>query len=232
MAKLPNFLVIIRSEKLSGKGQGRGCLGVRKKERFVLGKRTFRSQKSKHFVLRIIKELIILLKNGDEKAFTTLYRLYWSKVYNFSRLYLSSITEVEEVVQEVFVKVWETRDFLRADDNFKGYLFIITRNLIFNQFRKSFNENAYKLTVLSAAMDYYDMEDELSAADLKEFIKRMVGGLPPRQQEVFKMSRDEHLTYKEIATRLNISEKTVERHINEAIKFLKKNIMLYLIFIF
>ena len=168
----------------------------------------------------------------DEKAFTTLYRLYWSKVYNFSRLYLSSITEVEEVVQEVFVKVWETRDFLRADDNFKGYLFIITRNLIFNQFRKSFNENAYKLTVLSAAMDYYDMEDELSAADLKEFIKRMVGGLPPRQQEVFKMSRDEHLTYKEIATRLNISEKTVERHINEAIKFLKKNIMLYLIFIF
>lgn len=170
------------------------------------------------------KELIILLKNGDEKAFTTLYRLYWSKVYNFSRLYLSSITEVEEVVQEVFVKVWETRDFLRADDNFKGYLFIITRNLIFNQF--------HKLTVLSAAMDYYDMEDELSAADLKEFIKRMVGGLPPRQQEVFKMSRDEHLTYKEIATRLNISEKTVERHINEAIKFLKKNIMLYLIFIF
>ena len=150
----------------------------------------------------------------------------------------------------MFVKVWETRDFLRADDNFKGYLFIITRNLIFNQFRKSFNENAYKLTVLSAAMDYYDMEDELSAADdktislrsrdngdegaidLKEFIKRMVGELPPRQQEVFKMSRDEHLTYKEIATRLNISEKTVERHINEAIKFLKKNIMLYLIFIF
>ena len=54
MAKLPNFLVIIRSEKLSGKGQGRG-VGVRKKERFVLGKRTFRSQKSKHFVLRIIQ---------------------------------------------------------------------------------------------------------------------------------------------------------------------------------
>ena len=56
MARLPNFLVIIRSEKLSGKGQGRG-VGVRKKERFVLGKRTFRSQKSKHFVLRIILAL-------------------------------------------------------------------------------------------------------------------------------------------------------------------------------
>lgn len=63
MARLPNFLVIIRSEKLSGKGQGRGCLGVRKKERFVLGKRTFRSQKSKHFVLRIIN---LEGKVGDE----------------------------------------------------------------------------------------------------------------------------------------------------------------------
>ena len=61
MARLPNFLVIIRSEKLSGKGQGRGCLGVRKKERFVLGKRTFRSQKSKHFVLRIINNLVKVL---------------------------------------------------------------------------------------------------------------------------------------------------------------------------
>lgn len=178
------------------------------------------------------KELIILLKQGDEKAFTTLYRKYWPKVYNFSRLYLSSTTEVEEVVQEVFVKLWEARFFLREEDSFQGFLFIITRNLIFNQFRKSFNENAYKLTILSSAMSYYDIEDELSAADLQEFIKKIVQELPPRQQEVFNLSRNEHLSYKEIAIRLNISEKTVERHINEAIKFLKKNIMLYLIFIF
>lgn len=178
------------------------------------------------------KELIQLLSRGDEKAFTTLYRKYWPKVYNFSRLYLSSITEVEEVVQEVFVKVWETRYFLREDDNFKGFLFIITRNLIFNQFRKSFNENAYKLTVLASAMPYYDIEDELSAADLQEFIQKMILELPPRQQEVFHLSRNEHLPYKEIAIRLNITEKTVERHINEALRFLKKNLMLYLIFIF
>lgn len=178
------------------------------------------------------QELIKLLREGDEKAFTALYRKYWPKVYNFSRLYLSSITEIEEVVQEVFVKVWETRDFLHDDDNFKGFLFIITRNLIFNQFRKSFNENAYKLTVLYSALPYYDIEDELSAADLQEFIQKMILELPPRQQEVFNLSRNEHLTYKEIATRLSISEKTVERHINEAIKFLKKNVMLYCIFVF
>ena len=120
------------------------------------------------------KELIILLKEGDEKAFTTLYRRYWSKVYNFSRLYLSSILEIEEVVQEVFVKVWESRSLLREDDNFKGFLFVITRNLVFNQFRRSFNENAYKLTVLSSIMPYYNLEEELTAADLQEFIEKMV----------------------------------------------------------
>lgn len=178
------------------------------------------------------KELIILLKEGDEKAFTTLYRRYWSKVYNFSRLYLSSILEIEEVVQEVFVKVWESRSLLREDDNFKGFLFVITRNLVFNQFRRSFNENAYKLTVLSSIMPYYNLEEELTAADLQEFIEKMVKELPPRQQEVFNLSRNAHLTYKEISIRLNISKKTVERHINEALKFLKKNIMFYLIFIF
>lgn len=178
------------------------------------------------------KELIILLKEGDEKAFTTLYRRYWSKVYNFSRLYLSSILESEEVVQEVFVKVWESRSLLREDDNFKGFLFVITRNLVFNQFRRSFNENAYKLTVLSSIMPYYNLEEELTAADLQEFIEKMVKELPPRQQEVFNLSRNAHLTYKEISIHLNISEKTVERHINEALKFLKKNIMFYLIFIF
>ena len=66
------------------------------------------------------KELIVQLKEGDEKAFTTLYRRYWPKVYNFSRLYLSSILEIEEVVQEVFVKVWESRTLLRGVVTSKG----------------------------------------------------------------------------------------------------------------
>lgn len=176
-------------------------------------------------------ELIMLLKDGNEGAFTTLYKRYWPKVYNFSRLYLSSVTEAEEVVQEVFVKLWEAREFLHEDGNLKGFLFIITRNLIFNQFRKSFNEDAYRLTVLNAAIPYYNMEDELSASDLQAFIQKMVLELPPRQQKVFNLSRNEHLSYKEIAEKLNISEKTVERHINEVLKVLRKHIILYFIFI-
>lgn len=177
------------------------------------------------------RELITSLKMGDEGAFTTLYKMYWPKVHNFSRLYLTSVSEVEEIVQEVFVKVWEARLFLKEDESFKGLLFIITRNIIFNQFRKSFNENAYKATVLNSAKTEYDIENEMEASDLKAYIKTLVSELTPRQKEIFELSREQHLSYKEISVRLCISEKTVERHINEALKYLRKNIYLFSVFL-
>lgn len=177
------------------------------------------------------KDLIALLKLGNEDAFTTLYNLYWAKVHNFSCLYITSDAEVEEVVQEVFVKLWEARSFIREDDSFKGFLFIITRNIIFNQFRKSFNETAYKMTVLNSIDDSYDIEDEMDASDLKIYIDKLINELPARQKEVFRLSREEHLSYREISDRLSISEKTVERHINEALKFLRKNIYLFIVFL-
>lgn len=177
------------------------------------------------------RELITSLKMGDEDAFTALYKIYWPKVHNFSRLYLTSVSEVEEIVQEVFVKVWEARLFLKEDESFKGLLFIITRNIIFNQFRKSFNENAYKTTVLNSANTEYDIENEMEASDLQAYITTLISELPPRQKEIFKMSREQHLSYKEISLRLNISEKTVERHINEALKYLRRNIYLLSIFL-
>lgn len=92
MARLPNFLVIIRSEKLSGKGQGRG-VGVRKKERFVLGKRTFRSQKSKHFVLRIINALV----EEDDKVFLISWGNYVDIGYSLQMIDPAANNKVTEL---------------------------------------------------------------------------------------------------------------------------------------
>ena len=91
------------------------------------------------------RELILLLKQGSKDAFTALYKQYWKQVYNFSRLYLTSADAAEEVVQEVFIKIWETREFLREDDHFKGLLFIITRNLIFNRHRMKISTKSRSL---------------------------------------------------------------------------------------
>ena len=160
-------------------------------------------------------ELILLLKQGSKDAFTALYKQYWKQVYNFSRLYLISADAAEEVVQEVF----------------KGLLFIITRNLIFNRHRKNVNEDFYKVTVLAALEEPYDVEEEIDAHNLQEYIDRLIDELPPRRREIFNLSRKEQKSYKEIALLLNISEKTVENKISEALKYLKKNITLLLLFI-
>ena len=171
------------------------------------------------------KETVRKLKHGDQEAFAFLYNHYWKQVYNFSRLYLISADAAEEVVQEVFIKIWETREFLREDDHFKGLLFIITRH------RKNVNEDFYKVTVLAALEEPYDVEEEIDAHNLQEYIDRLIDELPPRRREIFNLSRKEQKSYKEIALLLNISEKTVENQISEALKYLKKNITLLLLFI-
>ena len=176
-------------------------------------------------------ELILLLKQSNQEAFTTLYKKYWKQVYNFSRLYLTSQSVAEEVVQEVFIKVWESRDFMREGDNFKGLLFIITRNLIFNMHRKNLNEDFYKMTVLSAMENSYDIEEEIDAKNLGEYIDLLIADLPPRRREIFNLSRKENKSYKEISQLLGVSEKTVENQIGEAPKFLRKNIILLSLFL-
>lgn len=177
------------------------------------------------------KGLVIRLKQGDKAAFTALYDQYWRKVHGFVLLYLSSSVEAEEVVQDVFIKLWNIRSFVDEDRNFKGLLFIVTRNIIFNRSRRTFSDSFFKMTALSAVEDSYEIENEFIATDLKQYIDKLVGELSPRQQEVFRLSRDEQLSYREIAERLNLSERTVERHIYDALKYLKENLELYLIFL-
>lgn len=170
--------------------------------------------------------LIEMLNQGNKDAFTALYDCYWKQVYHFCRLYLSNSDHIDEIVQEVFIKVWESREFIKKEDNFKGLLFIITRNLIFNQKRKRLNEDFYKLTVLSAMEESYSIDEEIDANDLKKYIDAIIEELPPQRKLIFNLSRKNHMSYKEIARELNISEKTVEHQISDAIKFLRQNISL------
>lgn len=177
------------------------------------------------------KQLIRLVKEGHKEAFSILYNQYWEKVYAFGRLYLDCKERAEDVVQEVFVKIWESREFLQEEENFKGLLFIITRNLIFNQYRKNVNEDFYKMTVLSAVEETYSLEEEIEAGDLSAYIDLLIRDLPPKRRLIFDLSRKEHKSYKEIAAMLHISEKTVENQIGEALKYLKRNIRLLYMFI-
>ncbi len=174
---------------------------------------------------------IAALRQGSKEAFTALYNKYWNQVFNFSKLYIKGNDVAEEVVQEVFTKLWEAREMISEKDNFKGLLFIITRNLVFNKHRKRLNEDFYKITVLTAIESSYDIEGEIEAKQLSEYIDQLIAELPPRRREIFILSRKEHKTYSEIAELLQISEKTVENQIHEALKYLRHNIPLLIIFL-
>lgn len=176
------------------------------------------------------KEIIEELKNGNNIAFKTLYDIYWLKVYNFVQLYIVSSSEVAEVVQEVFVKVWEARHLIDESKNFDGFIFIITRNIIFNYSRRYFNELNFRMTALRGLENSYDIEEELDAADLKNYIDKLIAQLPPQRQSIFRMSREQHLSNKEIAERCAVTEKAIERQITLALKFLKDNLPLFIVF--
>ena len=182
-------------------------------------------------------DLLTALKQGDEKAFNTIYNKYVGQVYNFCKLYIINNDEIEEVVQDVFVRLWESRYAIREDDNFKGLLFIITRNLVFNETRKSFNHDFYTVSIIDAIENMtdentsYDVEEDLETKDLSEFIDKLISELPPQRQKIFNLSRKEQKTYREIAEMMNLSEKTVEHQISDALKYLRKHLMLFTVFL-
>ena len=89
-------------------------------------------------------------RQGDAKAFASLYRTHWNQVFRFSRLYLKNDEDAEDVVQEVFIRLWQIHERIHPDGNFSGLLFIITRNLIFNRFHKQINPLSFKVSVLAA----------------------------------------------------------------------------------
>ena len=160
------------------------------------------------------RERVLAIKGGDHQAFIDLYNEYWSQVYDFSRLYIATIADAEEIVQDVFVKLWESRHLLKEDENIKGFLFIVTRNIVFNKNKKRVNENLFKTSVLVA----YGNEGYYNSID------RLINSLPEQQRKCFLLSREESLSYKEIAERLGISQKTVEIHMGKALKFLKDKV--------
>mgnify|MGYP002544309034 CR=1 FL=1 len=117
----------------------------------------------------------------------------------------------------------------KEDENIKGFLFIVTRNIVFNKNKKRVNENLFKTSVLVAYGNegYYNsttVEEDYCASQLKNFIDRLINSLPEQQRKCFLLSREENLSYKEIAERLGISQKTVEIHMGKALKFLKDKV--------
>ena len=168
-------------------------------------------------------EMISQVIQGDQAAFTSLYRIYVEHVFYFALRYLKTREDAENVTQEVFVKIWETRRRLNPEASFSAYLFTITKNFIFNINRKKVNEAAY-LDHLTRVISHADSgtEKALFYRELQEQVDRCVEQLPGQRKKVFVLSRQEGLSHREISLKLGISERTVAAHIRLGLQALRK----------
>ena len=168
-------------------------------------------------------ELVERISENDSLAFEKLYFLFANRVYCFAKRYLQTEDEIEEVVQEVFTKLWEHRMSLKSNMSINGYLLTITKNTIFNQYRKSLNHKAYcKYIVTFHKENKHIGDNDIVYNELKQIVENAIENLPPQRRKVFKLSRFKGYAYKEISDELGLAEKTVEAHIRLAIRDIKK----------
>ena len=141
----------------------------------------------------------------------------------FALGYLKSEDEAEELVQEVFTKIWEKRTTLKEDLSFKSFLFTISFNIIRKHFRTKAYLSEYFKSKPGVEMDMQTSQ-KITYDSLYHYISELINHLPARRKEIFIKSRFEGLTIKEIAEKLEISHKTVENQLTEALKFIRTNL--------
>lgn len=168
------------------------------------------------------RSLVLRLINGDEEAFCELYAAYKNRLIYFAMRFLKSYEYAEDVFQDAFIIIWQSRSFLNPDISFSSYLYTIVRNRILNQLRDLSNQDKLKEYILQQAVDYNnDTRNEILANDLKQLVSLAIQRLTPRQREIFEMSRELQMSHKEIAEALGISINTVQESISTSLKSLR-----------
>lgn len=168
------------------------------------------------------KLLVIRLIDGDEDAFCELYANYKSRLIYFAMRFLKSREYAEDIFQDAFMVIWQSRSFIDPNTSFSSYLYTIVRNRIFNQLRDLSNQEALKQQILSQAIDFTDdTKNDVLVNDLQQFISQAIQKLTPRQREIFKMSREQQMSHKEIAAALGISVNTVQESISTSLSTIR-----------
>jgi len=168
------------------------------------------------------EKLISELKSGNILAFNQIFELYSSKLFLFAKGYLKSVEDSEELVQEVFTKIWEKRDQLQSGYSFKSYVFTIAFNIIKKHFRQKSQFKKFETEELLLNDVTNETSQQIDYNSLKNHILELAESLPAKRREVFIKSRFEGLTNKEIAKELGLSKKTIENHLNLALKEIRR----------
>jgi RNA polymerase sigma-70 factor (ECF subfamily) len=171
------------------------------------------------------KQLISRLKNNDQKAFDEIFNHYYSRIFNLAYHFLHSREEAQEIVQVVFIAIWVNRLQIDTEKSFSAYIQTIARHTIYNQLKRAvYRQRFIDFSVKQAEAEQSVAENTYEYKELQELLENAIAELPPRRREIFYLSRSKGLSYKEIATKLSITESTVNTQISKSIEFLRKKV--------
>jgi len=184
------------------------------------------------------KDLLLQIAAGNEAAFVTIFHHYQDHIFKVAYQFVKSHAQAEELVQDIFIKVWEGREKLPALQSFQNWLFIISRNYFIDHLKRMAMEKNVRLAWTAENPLHENSTDyTLRKREFTKLLQEAVASLPAQQQAVFRLAREEYFTYDQIAKRLSISPNTVRIHMSKALAkirdFLKeKGVEFILLFAF
>lgn len=184
----------------------------------------------------IDKKILLQLHHGDMKAFEFVYHHSVGRIYNFIRSIVKDEVTSKDLTQDLFLQIWDKRENINCDDNFEGYLFRVCRNMVYHYIRRELLSQSYLISQdeKSDLATQNDMDTELDAKFLENYIVELIQELPEARRRVFMMYWKQELNYKEIAGQLSISEKTVATQVQRSLKYLRNrmgNVAFYMLLV-
>lgn len=174
-------------------------------------------------------ELLQLIAQGDEGAFKKLYDFYRNKLYSVAVRLTRSIPVAEEIVEDVFLKIWLRRNTLTDIQNFSAYLFTITRNEIYRVLKQiARNYQQIRLSGESTLLVSADIEDRIIVKEYSEILQQAIQRLPNQQKQVYTLMKEHGMKRDEVAVLLHLSPETVKYHLAQAVRNIRAFCLLHL----
>lgn len=175
------------------------------------------------------KQLLQQMAEGDQNAFAELYQRYWEDLFITAAKALRGKEEAADVVQDVFFSLWNRRNELHLQGSLTAYLHTSVRYKCIHYIEKNITRRDYlvQLTKVARSASYLDAEINLQLKELQQTINKAVAKMPRKTKEVYRLSRQEHLSYKEISDYMSISVETVKKHIRHALQLIRKDMTPY-----
>jgi RNA polymerase sigma-70 factor (family 1) len=171
------------------------------------------------------KELLLLISEGDEYQFIQLFRHYQDPIFKILWKYVKSHSIAEELVQDIFLKVWQDRSKLAQIERFDHWLFIITRNHVLNYLKRVASDEKARAGWATEHPLYENSTDyRLRESTFSTLLQEIIHRLPTQQQAVFRLAREQNLSYAEIAEQLSISANTVRIHMSRALQHIRQEL--------